>query len=406
MRKIKKYITLFLLILYISASSALCYNVPFILGTLLLLGIWASKKYSRQDNIIVFIIGYFLIVDIISCLYTGDSFRITRVFNYLYPILIAYFCLKICGRDTFRMLEKIVYVLTILSLVIFGLQLLFPTLFERLSSSFSVFLAAPYLERDPSSWYAFIYRYMPRDNYSDMVRNCGFMWEPGAFAWILVMMLFYRWLSSGIKLKDKRTIVYIIGIITTFSTAGYLALFCIVFLYAYHVRASFGKYLLIILLLMYIIPVMYNLDFISNKIESYFISNQEGSYGYHTETGTVEYNRYMFFLYALFEILHFPIGYGTHEITTPEGLPLISPNGLAKILYHWGIIGFCFFVYALYRFYQNLNRNNKWLDGVIATVAICILLFSNPAHANPLVFLLVLYPFMFKKQINESCCIV
>ena len=391
-------IVLLLLILFISAASALCYNIFFTIGVLSLFSYIAFFKRKIKDNgIIIGVICFFLIVDLIHSLYAGESFRITRIFPYLYPIILSYLCLKICGRDTFFKLERIIYFLTVLSLGLFVLQLLLPALFERMAGIFSSFLAEPYLKRDPTAWYAFIYRYIPPDRFVTLIRNSGYMWEPGAFAWISLTMLFFRWMTSGIRLKDKHVLVYLLAIVSTFSTAGYLALLGVGIIYILHLKSLTCKYILLSIFLIGL-PAFFGLDFIGEKIDSYLVDTDEGMYGYHEETDVVEYNRYMYFLYVLAEIGKYPLGYGTHAITDPTGLPLIAPNGLANILYHWGVIGLCFFLYALNRFYRNLNSNNKWFDGIIATVATCILLFSNPAHANPLVFLLVLYPFMFKNK--------
>lgn len=395
MERFKKTAALLIFILYISASSALCYDTTFILGSLFLLGVWALGKEFRVDRIILIVTGYFILIDLFSSIHTDDPFRITRVFNYLYPIFISYFCLKICRRETIPLLERIVYVLTIVSLVLFAVQWIAPAFFDRLSPYLGSFLAEPYLKKDPTAWYAFVYRYMPIDQFSGMVRNSGFMWEPGAFAWISVIMLFYRWFAYGIRLRDRHVLVYIAAIASTFSTAGYLALICAGILYVMQLKSTLLRFSFLVLLIL-VVPVIYNLDFMSGKIDSYFAAADQGVYGFHEETNTVEFNRYMFFVYVWGQIMAFPLGYGTHDILTPWGDSLISPNGLAKIMYHWGLVGVFFLIYALYRFFDRMGNLGRFAR-LIATLSVCIPLFSNPAHANPLVFLLVLYPFIYKK---------
>lgn len=74
--------------------------------------------------------------------------------------------------------------------------------------------------------------------------NSGFTWEPGAFGCFLCITLMINFFLNRFTF-DKRSIILIIAIITTFSTTTYVALVVLLFL-AYRFRAKkFNKWLLL-----------------------------------------------------------------------------------------------------------------------------------------------------------------
>ena len=78
-----------------------------------------------------------------------------------------------------------------------------------------------------------------------VVRNCGFMWEPGAYAGILIFMIVYHLFSNSFKL-DWKIMFLTLCVITTYSTAGYLAFFCVIILYFYYNHQLYQKHRAII----------------------------------------------------------------------------------------------------------------------------------------------------------------
>jgi hypothetical protein len=54
-------------------------------------------------------------------------------------------------------------------------------------------------------------------------RNCGFMWEPGAFVGILMSILY---LNNNFSIKNRKlnSLILILGILSTISIMGYLSL--------------------------------------------------------------------------------------------------------------------------------------------------------------------------------------
>ena len=91
------------------------------------------------------------------------------------------------------------------------------------------------------------------------------MWEPGAFSLMIIWSIIYNWLKSDKMVFNFRMWVYIIALITTFSTAGYFALIFLLLGY-YFKKVSFTNIALTIGSVLIFYTVVYELDFISGKI--------------------------------------------------------------------------------------------------------------------------------------------
>lgn len=389
------YIIIIVYIITIASASSLCYNTIFKQTILIILLILALIKKKKIHPILFVVIFFNIFIEACASYYLGNtSFNIFRIYNYIYPIVFSYAILHISGEKFIIKLEKIIFILTCISLPIFCIQVVNLPFIESLSSSFNSFLAEP-LQKG-ASWYIFIFNYCWLPNSPTITRNSGFMWEPGAFALVLVIFLIYRIIKNNYSLKnDTHAYIYFIAIITTFSTSGYIALILILIPSILRTQNKIFKIILLILFAA-CVPIIFQLDFISGKIDSYLEDTNAFSYGYHSETGTIEFNRYMFFEYVLNEIAKFPLGYGSNPVLFSH-YEVVAPNGLAQLLYHWGIIGFIFIIVSLYKSIKCFSNNQKSRYTLLYLLAISVLLFSNPVHFNPILFTLILIPFLFKK---------
>jgi hypothetical protein len=55
-------------------------------------------------------------------------------------------------------------------------------------------------------------------------RNCGFMWEPGAFVTVLLLTFYINLFYLGEPLTARRNVIFLLAIMTTQSTMGILGL--------------------------------------------------------------------------------------------------------------------------------------------------------------------------------------
>lgn len=110
------------------------------------------------------------------------------------------------------------------------------------------------------------------------LRNCGPFWEPGAFQGFINMALLFEVLYNHDRDKRwwLRIIVFIVTIITTYSTGGYIVLFFIVSYFILDER-SISKELKLFLILTFSILAVYiffSTEFLYDKV-----SNDEGRVG-------------------------------------------------------------------------------------------------------------------------------
>jgi hypothetical protein len=97
-------------------------------------------------------------------------------------------------------------------------------------------------------------------------RNPGPFWEPGLFAVFLNLALIFNLINEK-KIWTRKNIVLTLALLSTFSTAGYIAFFVLLFSF-YIVNQSLGKKILLSLVLLPVLLTLYfSLEFLSSKVE-------------------------------------------------------------------------------------------------------------------------------------------
>ena len=194
-------------------------------------------KYSRNLWIAYIILS---ILQLFIFLRWGFSnFMISKY----YDITVAFIFARTLGlKKFFYYFENAVTVLTFCGFVLWILVLGFPFL-RDLFRSISL---SPYTTNID-----FTLGFFGMPNKSDeMYRNCGFAWEPGRFASILVLTLLINLFRNGFNFKNRNFLILFIGLISTFSTTGYVTLLiCIlgIFInYKGNGSATLMKYFLVI----------------------------------------------------------------------------------------------------------------------------------------------------------------
>lgn len=384
------YVVIFILLISISSTSTLCYNIFYLILSLIFIASIAIFRKKLLSKYIWLIVLYFVLIDITATIYIHGNYNINRLFNYLYPVLLGYFTITALGQKTFSLLEKVIYILSCISLPLYVLQIVNLSFIESFSSIFGGFVAEPL--RYGNSWYAFIFSYCDPRVDLGYTRNSGFMWEPGAFSFVLIVFLVYRLMQNGFSLRDSHVIIYLMALITTFSTSGYIALFFIIIAYAFLSKSALTK-MIVVLLMVLFVPILYNAEFMSGKISEYIENTKAFSYSEH-EDATIEFNRYLYFWYVLEQLFRFPLGYGSHDVMLNNS-KVVSPNGLAEFIYHWGIIGFVAVFGLVYKFIKKINSKLLHIKPLICILLACAIFsvtFSNPVDNNILFYLILLFP--------------
>lgn len=161
----------------------------------------------------------------------------------------------------------------------------------------------------------------------DIIRNSGPFWEPGLFVGFIAIALFFN-LYINKKIFSVVNVTFIVTIITTFSSTGYILLFIILFSYFLFSSKSKIKYLVVPFMIILSVFVYANTEFMKTKIEYQYGNAKDDNV-----------NRFGAMLVHMQMLERSPIiGY----LPTDQEYSMITDahalaNGLSNVLVVWGI---------------------------------------------------------------------
>lgn len=222
----------------------------------------------------------------------------------------------------------------------------------------------------------------------DIVRNCGFFWEPGAMGGYIALLtlLFFNDLTELYKNNKFKCLIIIATLLSTQSTGAYMSFGVILIVYLAVSMRSKLKYVLLPLMVFLAMFAYWNLDFLSQKVEGQNENTSELAWGEYSSTrsGTLYFDLY-------YIVKHPFIGNGLHERTRladhqelaqmlAQGDVAAAGNGFSDAIAKWGLI-YCI-VYGLIFF-----RNNKELDTkrkLFFLLLVCVILQGEQFMNYPL----------------------
>lgn len=179
-------------------------------------------RYKKRINIAFLrIVLLFAVVETLQFVLLGGFNARTFVGTYI-RLFLAFSVVTLVGVDFFKIYVRILYFISVISLVFYagsfipGSENIYINVLSNLIPN--PFGAEGFYKNNPN-----VVLVTFNGLFSDH-RNSGAFWEPGAFAVFLMLALLFNTLEEK-KLWTKKNIVFIICLITTFSTTSYLALF-------------------------------------------------------------------------------------------------------------------------------------------------------------------------------------
>lgn len=389
-----EYIFYVIIILFSALSANFLENKIFLILTFGLSSFFYFNRYKwiTKPFEILFII--WLLINILAYAIFGNiaNANLITFFSVTARMLLPYFYLRLFGNRFFVNIEKIIFFLSLISLPIFLFQYLNPDFFYALSSSLDFITIEE--QRENGGWYLVFYMF---SGWAPD-RNCGFMWEPGAFAFMILMATIIR-LSRNRMRFDLHVLVYLIAVITTFSTMGYIVLF-IILIGAFVKTRNVLVYIFILPLFLFTgYTLYYEVDFLAPKIKNY---NEEIENVYRVSElagGMLRMNRFGILEFAIEKSLDWPFGYGILSQTPAikeYGEEVGGPNTYAQILLRWGWLGIFLFFISLKRIVYKLFPSNDMLTKILLISAISLSVFSYSLLNNTLLLAILYYPFLRK----------
>ena len=389
-----EYVVLGVVVLLASGASWVSRNEGALIVISVALFLCMAFQRRRVDLFIGVVLVAWAVVNVLSYVLNEQDFPFRSFSGYIVRFMIPYFALKIVGPGFWLKMERILFVMVLATLPVFLLDLMFPSAFDSMVVVFRHFTSDDFYVKEAQSsyWHSFVYTHSGRND----GRNSGFMWEPGAFAMVLVVLISANWLQFGMRLS-KRVFVYVVALLSTVSTAGYLALGILLTAYLLG-RGSFLIRWPTLAALAVAIAFASQSEFIWPKIEGYWSEYVDATAYQQTYSDRYEVNRLQHLMVAIKDSAQQPIGYGSLSAASSlESEKVVGVSGIAAVLVMWGWAGLLFVVYSIYRFCAVLSVEPKRWVFIGLSVAILVVFFSNPIERNPLFFLIIFTPHVFTR---------
>lgn len=326
---------------------------------------------------------------LLSYIFNGENIRncIALLFSFLVSALI---CSKVSFRDFRNSYIYIMLVISSFSLVFYVIYSIFP-FFDNINQ-----VTLSY-GKTFSNFYIYI-----SDTTESFKRNQSLFWEPGAFQAYLNIAIAFELFSKSPNFK--RLNIFLLALITTFSTTGYIALLILIFAYAmFSNKVPNGKWLKVILIVFIIAFILVVIKFASHPSNPFmkivhFYNEQEWDGSGDITSASVRFFAIVLPIQAFLEKPLF--GYGYNGLTQ---YTLLFTNGMNTCtMINWFAIYGVFFGLMMFYGYYKLTSNicNNSLARKILFVFFFIVMMSENFAANAFFFLLCLYGYS-NKYVHE-----
>lgn len=307
--------------------------------------------------------------------------------------------LKIAGPSFFIRLERIVFILSIITVPFYIVQLISPQLLASLAPHLNFMTSVE--QKEFNGWYIFVYMF---SGYGLHIRNSGFMWEPGAFAFMLILAILIRFHNNSIKL-DRRVFLYFILIASTLSTMGYIV--GLLLLSAVLVKERKPLYLTALVLgAILLLPKVAALEFMLPKIQHHvLLEDQVTGRSSELSGGYLRVTRVGMFMISIKQSFKWPFGYGMvipKEIYQRYKEMILGVGTISYILLQWGWIGLYYLIRSLKKVVNHLFYNLNFVIKIILLASLFMALASNPLQNDPIFYCLVFFPHLFISPLTNN----
>lgn len=343
---------------------------------------------NKKIVIVTFMLTFIVLLQTLS--FSGDFNTTTKYLLALYSVMIMS-CYLFKSRHFVDLYIKIVFLISVISLVFWCID--FTPQGHNLLLDIGESL--PQLGWDNmretregstanKSYTLYVYTVYFIDDLL-IPQNTGPFWEHGIFCIYLINAFYLNAIREN-KIITKYNIVFIIAIITSFSSTGYVVLIvALAFVILQRGGITFSK---IFLLVMLLIGTYYisSLDFMTEKITENAMSTNESS-------------RFFAMVYHWQQIVKSPfIGYGPYLERAFSNL-VMSPNGWTQLLRVWGIPFSAYLLIAFFKGAGNFFReeDNSFFKRIGLFVIVMIAVFPQTLSVSYFYFFLYFYSLQNKR---------
>jgi len=363
-------------------------------------------SYSQQYLLkLVFGITFFLLVYSLGLLFSiGELPNIYFLGRYVLLFFFVAFLIRFIKLGEF---ENIIFVFVFISLIFSILLLLFPNYFIPFVRFVDSFFNSENIYSKNRLYYYNCIVYTVNQNSTELVdfRNCGFAYEPGFYSLFINIGLIIEWVKSK-KLISTKSIIYIIALVSTFSTTGFIVFILNAIFLIYYINLK--TKLIYIPLVLFSLFVFLNSSIGINKInkllrDSITFSDVENKSSYNPDI-LFSLGRLEGFTYLFSETINTSPLFGFVRNIDSYNYNIGNPSGVGRLFYNWGLIGFflsiyCFWASSKQFSYQIFGRKNFKIYLMFFSIFV-IYLFSFPMTNTPIFFLFLFYGILFPKKLS------
>lgn len=384
--------------LVIMAQTSFLSTQYVLLAFCLFLVVLTNVYRFKYDKTIFYFSVVWFVINLLTYFFLEIEFKtITNVNIFISTLLTPYLVLNFIGPVFWLKFESILFKLAAISLPLFLLNIIFPGFFDSLFVIFKPLTKDIYYLHDSESryWTSLIYvNAIKEENY---FRNSGFMWEPGAFAMVIILGMIIN-LYQNNQVFTLKNLVYAICLITTFSTAGYLAIAVFILALLVYNKVNIIKIAIACGFLVIFITYVSKLSFMEGEVNTYLEAYKEDYIVENSTYNAAKVNRFLVMKYDLIKVIKYPWGYGSANVEDFKYEDrIVGVNGFSNLLVMWGVLVFIYFMYLFYRYFVFLDKFNQRSIRLLLLISFSIMIFSNPGHRYQLIYFIFLTPLMFRK---------
>lgn len=384
--EVLNYIVMFIIVGFGGITFFTGNRIVFIICYLLIGIVFLYKqnvKFYSFKNSLLFIISILLLFSFQGFIF--NDFNLINLTGLLMTLTFGLIAILVIGPDFLKYYIKIIYIFSLISFVFVFLSIFLPSLYQFLSTLPAILGTDPL----PGVNDCLIVYNFERFRTLGIIRNSGPFYEAGAFACYLNLALILN--SIKAKFVSKENIVFIIAILTTFSTAGYIIL--LFFLSLRIIISSEIKFFIKIagVATVFIISwqIYTQLPFLKEKIETQYIEQTD------INESSEHTGRFGSAISDLTDLKGYYIsGRGLVKSSRFEDEDTIgSTNGVTDLLSRFGIIGFGLYFFLILKSMKIIyNYYNKKMESSYWFVILLLLIgFSQVILVKPIFFMLLYF---------------
>lgn len=333
-------------------------------------------------------------------------------FFLIYDFVLAYIIAIVYNKNVFLLYEKYVTFLSLIGLVVWILYSFFPNEISQLMGAISL------IPENNSLKSSIIITTLCNDSSILGMRNAGFSQEPGLYASLVCIALYFNLIRNKFAIKKNTNfLILLLSLITAQSTTGYVTFLIIFCFYAFNKKAA-TKYLFVIVIAI-LIPLAITLPFIGGKITKYWYnedskSNASEMVFYNQNNNDISVfvpQRIDAMVFDAINFINDPVlGYGVEDdnsyISKTVSKNIVLSEGNINIFGRYGLIIGIFFVFCLVKTSKMMSVCYEYKGSLFLFFLWLAISASYDFNRHPLLLCIWLF-FIFTNQgiynkINEN----